>query len=84
MQAEDIEKFFNSAISYRDPEDLQNVDAVLTVSTAANAEIFGKVMERGEIMSDVMYELMKDKIQEENRKAVDNKYLDYCDQKSHG
>lgn len=71
VQEEDIVKFLNAVIGYQDPEDRQNIDAVLTVSSAANLGVFENLKRKSETMSDALKELMKEEIREE----VDNSLL---------
>ena len=71
VQEEDIVKFLNAVIGYQDPGDRQNIDAVLTVSSAANLGVFENLKRKSETMSDALKELMKEEIREE----VDNSLL---------
>ena len=48
---------------YSELSDRNNIVAALSISSSVNADAFESVMKRGEAMSDVLYELMKDKIQ---------------------
>ena len=75
LQEDDVIRFLQTVIKYQEPGDRNNIDAVLSISSSVNADTFEKVMKRGEAMSDVLLELMKDKIQEKEQQAVDNSLI---------
>lgn len=65
---DDVRKFIKEAGQTREPDDRQNIDAVLQVSVAANGKLYDKVR-RNKIMCEALRELMKDEINEEIAKA---------------
>lgn len=61
-EEEDIKAFLGSAVEYKEPGDRTNADAILEVSVRANLDMFRKVQQEEEAMSDALRELMKDDI----------------------
>lgn len=55
----DVRSFLVDAASLSDPDDRQNIDAILEISIAANSQLYGKIG-RSDIMCDALRELMKD------------------------
>lgn len=66
----DIERFLQFAQQYTSPEDRNNIDAVLQVSVTANYDLYQEVR-RESIMCQALQELMKDEIQEQVDKKID-------------
>ncbi len=67
-QEEDVRGFVEEALKLTEPEDRNNVEAVLQVSIAANQELYHE-LRRGTKMCDALRDLMKEEIAEEKRKA---------------
>ncbi|MBQ8666121.1 MAG: hypothetical protein IJ526_04585 [Lachnospiraceae bacterium] len=60
----DVRSFLQEAKQAKEPGDLQNIDAVLQVSKAANAKLYDEIR-RSAKMYDALKDLMKDEIAEE-------------------
>lgn len=69
-EKDDIERFLQFAQQYTSPEDRNNIDAVLQVSVTANYDLYQEVR-RESIMCQALQELMKDEIQEQVDKKID-------------
>ena len=69
---EDIRAFIEEISGLEDPGDRYNADAVLQVSVSANKELYSEIRRRNSVMCEALRELMKDEIEEEKRKAVED------------
>ena len=65
----DVRSFLVDAASLSDPDDRQNIDAILEISMAANSPLYGKIG-RSDIMCDALRELMKDDLVKAENKGI--------------
>ena len=71
---EDIRSFLLTAGAYTEPGDRQRADAVLQVSTSANAELYHSIFEEDSDMCQALREIMKeDLLQSEARGRVEGR-----------
>lgn len=71
---EDVRSFIEKARGYTEPGDRDNVDAVLQVSIAANAELYEDIRRDSE-MCEALESLMQDVIEDRQREAAQNSTL---------
>ena len=77
---EDIRGFIEAALDYKEPDDRQNVDAVMQVCVSANSETYRKIREE-DGMCEALKELMKDEIEKDVQAGYDR---GVCDGKQEG
>lgn len=69
VKEEDARAFVQEASKLTEPEDRNNVDAVLDASVAANRELYETIRRDDPFMCEALRELMKDEIAEREQKA---------------
>ena len=67
---EDVRRFLQEASLAKEPEDLQNIGAVLQVSVSANQNLYETVRRDQSMCCEALRELMKDEIEEEKKNAA--------------
>lgn len=63
-ESEDILRFLNEARTETEPGDIANVNAILSVSVAANAELYERIRKETAMLYPALRELMKDDLQD--------------------
>ena len=70
VKEEDARAFVQEASKLTEPEDRNNVDAVMDASVPANKGVYEKIRREDPFMCEALRELMKDEIEEQKREAA--------------